>query len=210
VLYSALSKIYKALEQGKLAIQVKDELSQAELDAIRSYNLLTMKPFVYVLNVGEDQLCKADEIRKKFEDKVPGKLAIVSAKLESEMIGLSPEEKKEFLEEIAQSCGKKAEEIPTLDDVIKTAFDTLGLMYFFTSGEKETRAWTVKKGTKAPQAAGVIHSDFEKKFVKAEVVNWKDFVDAGGWSKAREKGLVRLEGKDYVVKDGDVVLFRIG
>ncbi len=208
LLYSALKKIYDALEQGKLAIEVENDLTESEKHLVKAYNFLTLKPFLYVLNIWEDQLCEASKIYEQFKDKVPGDLVLVSAKLEEELIGLDEEEKKEFLSDIAQNCGKSAEEIPTLNDLIKTAFDRLGLMYFFTSWEKESRAWTIKKWTKAPQAAGVIHTDFEKWFVKAEVINRKDFVEAWGWHKAKEKWLVRLEGKEYEVQDGDVILFR--
>ena len=206
--YSALKKIYDALEQWKLVIQIQDQLTDAEKQIIKPYNFLTMKPFLYVLNIWEDQLCEASKIYDQFKDKVPWDLVLVSAKLEEEMIGLDEDEKKEFLSDIAQNCNKSPQQIPTLNDLIKTAFDRLGLTYFFTSWEKESRAWTIKKWTKAPQAAWVIHTDFEKWFVKAEVVNWQDFVQAGWWHKAREKGLVRLEGKEYEVQDGDVILFR--
>jgi ribosome-binding ATPase YchF (GTP1/OBG family) len=126
--------------------------------------------------------------------------------LEEQLLQFTEDEIKEYLDELKQTWW--LEKIPTLDDLIKLSFDTVGLMYFFTSWEKETRAWTIKKWSTAPQAAWVIHSDFEKWFIRAEVVNWKDFVEAWWWANARQKWLVRLEGKDYIVQDGDVMLFR--
>ncbi|MDD4151789.1 MAG: DUF933 domain-containing protein, partial [Candidatus Gracilibacteria bacterium] len=125
----------------------------------------------------------------------------ICAKLEEDMIEMNEEEKKEFLSEMGLiSTG--------LDNLIKTCFDALGLQYYFTAGEKEVRAWTIKKGATAPQAAGVIHTDFEKGFIKADTVNWKDLVEFGGWAGAKEHAKVRLEGKEYIVQDGDVMVFK--
>jgi ribosome-binding ATPase YchF (GTP1/OBG family) len=130
---------------------------------------------------------------------------VVCAKFEADMMWLSDEEREMFVEEMKWGNDIK---IPTLDDLISLAFDTVGLMYYFTTGEKETRAWTIKKWWTAPQAAGVIHGDFERGFIRAEAVTYEKFVEAGGRSGAREKWYLRSEGKDYVVQDGDVLLFR--
>ncbi len=205
-LYQALKKIYDVLMEWKLIYDIAEDLTSEEKKLIKPYNFLTNKPFVYAFNVSEQDLAHAKQIKKEFESKLGKPVAIVNAKLEEELLGLSEEERYEYLEEIRQSLW--ADKIPTLDDLIKLAFDTVGLMYFFTTGEKETKAWTIKKWSTAPQAAGVIHTDFEKWFIKAEVVNWKDFVEAWWWAKAREKWLVRLEWKDYIVQDGDVMLFK--
>lgn len=204
-LYPVLKTIYDALMQWKLAYEVKDEFSGEALDLLRSYNLLTFKPFIYAINVSQEELANADAIKKEFEAKLNRPVAIVCAKIESEMLGFSAEERKEFIDDMHP--GKN---VPTLDDMIALAFDTLWLMYYFTTWEKETRAWTIEKWARAPQAAGVIHTDFEKKFIKAEVVSVQKFIDAGGWSQAREKGFLRLEGKDYIVQEGDVVVFKVG
>jgi ribosome-binding ATPase YchF (GTP1/OBG family) len=129
------------------------------------------------------------------------KVVSICAKLEEDMIGMTETEKKDFLNEMwLKTTG--------LDDLIKASYDALWLIYYFTAWEKEAKAWTIHKWDKAPKAAGVIHTDFEKWFIKADVVNWKDLVEYGGWSKAREVGKVSLEGKDYVMKDGDVVVFK--
>ena len=127
----------------------------------------------------------------------------MSAKIEMDMLEFSDEEKKEFLAEMGIDFNP-------MDRIIRTCYDLLGLQYYFTAGEIEVRAWTIHKGWTAPEAAGVIHTDFQKKFIKADTVNWKDLVDNGGWSGAREKGKVRMEGKEYVVADGDVMLFKFG
>ena len=126
---------------------------------------------------------------------------VISAQIEQEISELSDEEKGEYLESLGLSESG-------LDKIVRASYSLLGLMSYLTAGEKETRAWTIKKGTKAPQAAGKIHTDFERGFIKAEVVNYKDLLDNGSLSAAREKGLVRMEGKEYVMQDGDVVLFR--
>lgn len=127
----------------------------------------------------------------------------ISAKIEMDMIDLDEEEKKFFLEEMGVNFNP-------MDNIIKTCYDLLGLQYYFTAGEIEVRAWTIKKGWTAPEAAGVIHTDFQKKFIKADTVNWKDLVELGGWAGAREAGKVRMEGKEYIVQDGDVMLFKFG
>src|SRR5690606_10282405 len=138
---------------------------------------------------------------KKYASKENSEVIVISAKIESEISQLNETEKAEFLAELGL-------EESGLDKLISASYDLLGLMSFLTAGPKEVRAWTIKKGTKAPQAAGKIHSDMERGFICAEVINYKDLLEAGGLAKAKEKGLVRLEGKDYVIQDGDVVLFR--
>ena len=138
---------------------------------------------------------------KEYAKETSSKVFVVSAKIEEEISQLEDSEKEEYLEALGiKESG--------LDKLIKASYDLLGLLSYLTSGEDETRAWTIKKGTKAPQAAGKIHSDFERGFIKAEVINYQDLLDCGSSAVAKEKGLMRLEGKDYVVKDGDVILFR--
>ena len=167
------------------------ELQLADLEAKEKINLLAKKPEIIVLNTDEDKLGIRD-----------GQMRIC-AKLEEELAGLSEEEQKEYLKSLGL-------EKSGLEKVLQKAFETLGLMTFLTAGEKEVRAWTIRKGTKAPQAAGVIHTDFEKHFIKADVIYWEDFVKAGGWVEAKESGKVRLEGREYVMAEGDVVEFKVG
>ncbi len=172
--------------------------------AKRNLFLLTAKPLMYVANVSELDLPEGNEFSKRVFEyaKEEGSPAVlICAKLEEELIGLEPEEKEELL----KSYGL---EEPGLNKLIREAYKLLDLITFFTAGEKEARAWTVKKGTKAPQAAGKIHSDFERGFIAAEVINYEDYIKVGSLSKAKELGLVRLEGKDYEIKDGDIVYFR--
>ena len=165
------------------------ELELADLDAKEKINLLAKKPAIVVYNTDEDKL--------------KGKGLRICAKLEAELAQLSTADQKEYLQQLGiQETG--------LEKVIQTAFKTLGLMTFLTAGEKEVRAWTIKTGTKAVDPAGVIHTDFIKNFIAADVVEFNDFVAAGGWKGAREKGKVRLEGRDYVMQEGDVVEFKIG
>ena len=182
-----LDKLIKGLEDGQLAIDIiKDE---EEKLLIKDLSLLTLKPMIYVLNVDEDGV---------FDDSdyIP-----ISAKIESELSELSDNEAKEYLKELQmESSG--------LDKLIKKSYDILNLITFLTSGEEESKAWTVRRGSTAPQAAGVIHTDFEQGFIRAEVINWQDFVDGGGEIGAKEKGLIRLEGKEYIMQDGDVCHFR--
>ncbi len=196
-----LSKVEDALLRGDLAITV--ELSEEEEHLIRPLFLLTRKPFIYAANMGEHELT---EVSNKNLHELLGldpSFAVlpISAKLEEELADLTKEERTMFLADLGLTESG-------LDTMIKVAFDTLGLMYYFTAGEKEVRAWAIRKGWTAPQAAGVIHTDFEKGFIKADVVHWKDLADNGGWSKAREAGKVRMEGKEYVMQDGDTVLFK--
>ncbi len=196
ILLAALEKTYETLSAGKLARET--EYTEDETSAMKDAQLMTLKPMLYVLNVDESQLASGFKLDfLKADEQLP-----VSVKIESEIATLSPEETKEFMSTYGMTESG-------LDRLIKAAFNLLGLQTFLTSGEIETRAWTIAKGTKAPQAAGVIHTDFEKNFIRAEIINWKDFVEFGE-AGAREKGKLRTEGKDYVMQDGDVVHFRIG
>lgn len=184
----------------------KLEFNEEELNLIKGFNLLSLKPVLYVCNVSEEDLLDNEENEyvaevKKYAIKENSEVIVISAKIESEISQLNETEKAEFLAELGL-------EESGLDKLISASYDLLGLMSFLTAGPKEVRAWTIKKGTKAPQAAGKIHSDMERGFICAEVINYKDLLEAGGLAKAKEKGLVRLEGKDYVIQDGDVVLFR--
>ena len=200
-----LEKIQKVLMEGKLANTIKEDFSDEELKLIKSYNFLTLKPFVYALNIAQEDIQNAEKLKAEFEAKLQAPVAIVCVKLEAEMMSFSSEERNEFLTELLEIWGNQ---VPTLDDLIALAFNQLGLMYYFTTGEKETRAWTVPLNSTAPQAAWAIHSDFERGFIKAEVIATERLLECGSWSKAKEKGLVRLEGKEYIVQDGDVMIFK--
>lgn len=201
-----LKRLKAHLEDGKMAKTFETE-DEDELGFVATYNLLTIKPVIFAANVAEDELAddaasnenvvKVRELAKEDGDGV----FVICAQIEQEMAELDDEEKAMFLEElgIAESG---------LDKLIKASYTLLGLHSFLTAGEDETRAWTIKIGTKAPQAAGKIHTDFERGFIKAEVVNYKDLLEQGSLAAAREKGLVGMEGKEYVVQDGDVILFR--
>lgn len=193
-----------ALAEGKAAKSL--DYSDEELAVIKSFNLLSMKPVIYVANVSEDEILETDTNElvnqvREYAKNEKAEVIPISAKIESEIAELSQEEKKEFLQELGL-------EASGLDLLIKAAYYLLGLETYLTAGEQEVRAWTITKGTKAPQAAGVIHSDFERGFIRAEVVSYDDLMAAGSFAKAREAGKLRLEGKEYVVKDGDVVHFR--
>lgn len=204
-LYPALKLIYDTLMTWKLAIDCKEQLTSEQLGLVKPYNFLTFKPFVYVLNVSQEELAQGEEIKNEYQQKLQKPVAIVCAKLESEMMEFTSEEKKEFLSDIQKTTHHS---LPTLDDTIKIAFESIGLMYYFTSGEKETRAWTVNKWSTAPQAAAAIHTDFEKGFIKAEVVNYDKFLEAWSRAKVKEKWYMRLEWKEYIVQDGDVITFK--
>ena len=201
-----LEKIQKVLLEGKLANTIRDELSEDDLKLIKSYNFLTLKPFVYALNISQDDIKNSEALKNEFEKKFNAPVAIVCVKLESEMMNFTNEEREEFLQELLEI--QPGTRIPTLDDLISLAFNQLGLMYYFTTGEKETKAWTIPQGSTAPQAAGAIHSDFERGFIKAEVINTDVLLETGSWTKAREKWLLRLEWKDYIVQDWDVMIFK--
>ncbi len=201
-----LVRIKEHLESGKMAksMEVDDE---DELALLKGYNLLTYKPVIYAANVAEDDLADDGASNahvkavREFAASEGSEVFVICAQIEQEIAELEDDEKAMFLEDlgIAQSG---------LDKLIAASYKLLGLMSFLTAGEDETRAWTIKVGTKAPQAAGKIHTDFERGFIKAEVVNYKDLLEQGSLAAAREKGLVGMEGKDYVVQDGDVILFR--
>ncbi len=182
-----LEKLKIGLEDGNPAREII--IDDEEKLLIKELCLLTLKPMIYVLNVDEDKIFQETDF------------LTVSAKIEAELAELSVEEAKEYLKDLQL-------EYSGLDRLIIKAYNALNLITYFTSGETESKAWTIKQGTKAPQAAGVIHTDFEKGFIRAEVIGWKDLVDAGGEAKAKDKGLIRLEGKEYVMKDGDVCHFR--
>jgi GTP-binding protein YchF len=172
-----------------------------DLEPIRELGLLTAKPFIYVFNVDEDVLGDAARLAELAALVAPAKAVFLDAKLESELIDLSPDDAAELLASTGQ-------EESGLDQLARIGFDTLGLQTYLTAGPKESRAWTIHKGDKAPQAAGVIHTDFEKGFIKAEVIGFDDLVAAGSVAEARAKGKARIEGKEYVMQDGDVVEFR--
>ena len=185
-----------ALERGTLL-----SASGIDLAPIRELGLLTAKPFIFVFNVDESVLTDAGAKANLAALVAPAQAVFLDAKIESELIDLDPEDAAELLASTGQ-------EESGLDQLARIGFDTLGLQTYLTAGPKEARAWTIGKGWKAPQAAGVIHTDFEKGFIKAEVISFDDLVDAGSVLEARSRGKARLEGKDYVMQDGDVVEFR--
>ena len=191
------------LESGKIASLM--ELTDEEKKAISDLHLLTAKPFIYAVNVTEDRVNTPESELRNITGITDTQIPVmpVSAKIEMDMLEFSEEDKKMFLADMGIDFNP-------MDKIIKTCYDLLGLQYYFTAGEIEVRAWTIHQGWTAPEAAGVIHTDFQKKFIKAETVNWKDLVEYGGWSGAREKGKVRMEGKEYIVADGDVMLFKFG
>ncbi|RNB83421.1 redox-regulated ATPase YchF [Brevibacillus fluminis] len=199
-----LEKLKAAFEEGNAARSV--ELDEEETKLIRDLHLLTIKPMLYVCNVAEDGIHTADsnphvQAVREHAAKEGAQVVIISAKVESEIAELEGEDKEMFLEELGlQESG--------LDRLIRAAYELLGLVTYFTAGVQEVRAWTIRKGMKAPQAAGVIHTDFERGFIRAEVVAYTDLVDAGTVAVARERGKYRLEGKEYIVQDGDVMHFR--
>ena len=203
---TVLEKLKSHLEEGKpvKTLEFEDEDEEA---MVSGYNLLTQKPVIFAANVSEDDLAD-DGASNPFVQEVReyaagqnSEVFVICAQIEQEIAELDDDEKKMFLEDLGlQESG--------LEKLIKASYRLLGLLSYLTAGEDETRAWTIRQGTKAPQAAGKIHTDFERGFIKAEVVNYQDLLDCGAYAAAREKGLVRLEGKDYVVKDGDVILFR--
>lgn len=197
-----LKLFLEALENEKPARSVT--LTKEQQEIAKGFFLLTTKPIIYVANISENEIGKenkyVEEVKKIAEDEHCGYVSLC-AKIEEELIALDPEEREMFKEELGiQQSG--------LEKLVTACYDLLGLMSFLTAGEKEVRAWTIKKGSKAPQAAGKIHTDFEKGFIKAETVSFDDLISAGSYQKAKEKGLVRIEGKDYVVQDGDIMLFR--
>lgn len=196
-------KIQETLNNGNRAILTP--LTDEEKAIVKDAYLLTMKPILYVANIAESDIGKEDnEYVKKVKDYAKNEnseVITLSAKIEEELSELEGQEKDEMLEALGINESG-------LDKVIKKSYELLGLISFLTSGKKETRAWTIKKGTKAPQAAGKIHSDMERGFIKAEVISFDDLIKNGNYLKAKENGAIRLEGKDYVMKDGDIVEFK--
>ena len=192
------------LQRVKKPMELENEDEEAWMG---TYNLLTWKPVIYAANVSEDDLADDGESNahvqavRKYAAEQKSEVFVICAEIEEEISELDDDEKKMFLEDLGlKESG--------LEKLVRASYRLLGLMSFLTSGEDETRAWTIKIGTKAPQAAGKIHTDFERGFIKAEVVNYQDLLDCGSYAGAREKGLVRMEGKEYIVQDGDVILFR--
>lgn len=203
-----LNRLKAHLENDQLAKTF--ELDTDDEDEVRwfnEYNLLTAKPVIFAANVAEDEIADAEENNefvakvREYAKNMDAEVFVVCAQIEQEISELDDDEKKEFLEDLGlKESG--------LDKLIRASYSLLGLISYLTSGEDETRAWTIKKGTKAPQAAGKIHTDFERGFIKADVVNYKDLHEQGNMLACKEKGLVRSEGKEYVVQDGDVILFK--
>jgi GTP-binding protein YchF len=200
-----LQRLKAHLEEGKMAksFQVDEE----EQELMNEYHLLTAKPVIYAANVAEDALADDGQSNayvqavRSIAEQDHSEVFVICAQIEQEIAELEEDEKRMFLEELGlQESG--------LEKLIKASYRLLGLLSYLTAGPKETRAWTIKEGTKAPQAAGKIHSDFERGFIRAEIVSYANLVECGNYNAAKEKGLVRSEGKDYVVKDGDVILFR--
>ncbi len=201
-----LEKVKAHLEEGQLAITLETE-NEDEDAWLATYNLLTAKPVIYAANVAEDDIADDGannqyvQAVREYAAKQNSEVFVICAQIEEEISELDEDERKMFLEDLGLTEFG-------LEKLVRASYHLLGLMSFLTAGEDETRAWTIKIGTKAPQAAGKIHTDFERGFIKAEVVNYQDLLDCGSYAGAREKGLVRMEGKEYVVQDGDVILFR--
>ena len=199
-----LERLVAALSDGFMARTVVP--TDEERPIYRGFDMLTAKPTLYAANVHEDDLARGnahvDRLRGALvEDSEVADIVIFSAKVEAELVELPVEDRAAFLDDLGvHESGR--------DRLARAAYHILGLQSYFTAGEKEVRAWTVRRGARAPEAAGVIHSDFEKGFIRAETVSYQDFVRVGGWKPAREQGLARAEGKEYVVQDGDVMLFR--
>ncbi len=198
-------RLYDHLESGKPARTL--ECTDDEKQIMQGWFLLTTKPVIYAANISEDDLGKDEnqipyvqKVRAVASDENAG-VIVISAAIEQDIASMSPDEKKEFLDELG--IGQSG-----LDRLITASYELLGLISFLTAGEDECRAWTIKKGTKAPQAAGKIHTDFEKGFIRAEIVPFETLAELGSMNACKEKGLVRSEGKDYVMKDGDITLFR--
>ena len=198
-----VEKLLKLLEDGKF-INVKDHFEEDELPVIKLMHLMTTKPVIYAANVSETDLSTGNAYVEKVKEYAKthnAEVVTISAKIEAELSELGDEEKKEYLSELGvENSG--------IERMIQSVYRLLNLRTFITAGEIEVRAWTIPAGAKAPQAAGVIHTDFEKGFIRAEVTSYEDFVNCGSYTAAKEKGLTRLEGKDYVVQDGDIVHFR--
>jgi len=204
---------FEVLEKVKAALESNTPLRELQLPPdqekrIRGFQFLSQKPMLYVLNIGEDQAGRLHQIEAEYRDgplagKAQTAVVAICGRVESELADLAPEEAREYLSSfgLAESG---------LERLIAASYSLLGLMSFLTAGETEVRAWTIPMNSTAVKAAGAIHTDFEKKFIRAEVVNWKHLVDAGGYAGAREKGWLKLEGKEYIVQDGDVLVIRHG
>ncbi|OAA83249.1 redox-regulated ATPase YchF [Clostridium ljungdahlii] len=203
--YEIMLKVKKHLEEGK-PVRTLD-LNEDEAELVKSFFLLTTKPVLYVANISEDDLTSGNlenDFVKKVKDYAKienSEVVIISAKIEEELSSLEDDERLEMLKEYGLNEAG-------LDKLINSSYRLLGLMSFLTAGEKEVRAWTIKKGTKAPEAAGKIHTDIQKGFIRAEIVSYDKLVECGSETSAKEKGCYRLEGKDYIMQDGDVVNFR--
>lgn len=200
--WEAVKKMKEELNKGIPARRVT--LTDEELPLIAQLTLLTMKPVIYAFNVSEEQLTAKEETIKRIKELGVGdNWLFFNAKLENDVLALSPGEQKEYLNQYGL-------EDTGLNRLIKKSYEILGLISFLTGGTLEARAWTIARGTLAPQAAGTIHTDFEKKFIKADIVKYPDFINCDGWVKARELGKVMSAGRDYVMQDGDIVEFKIG
>lgn len=197
-----MEKIKQILEEGKPARSI--ELTEDEEKLVKTLQLLTIKPIMYVANLDEESIENGNEYLERVKEmaaKENAKVIPLSVKIEEEISELDEEEKEEMLEAMGlESSG--------LDKLVVASYDILGLMSYLTVGEIEARAWTIKKGSKAPEAAGKIHSDMQRGFIKAEIVSFDDLINSGSMVKAREKGLIRMEGKDYIMREGDIVEFR--
>lgn len=201
---AALEKLLPALNEGRGARSV--DLSEEELAAVRYLGLLTLKPVIYAANVEDADLADGNayvEQVRKYAENERAKVVVVSAQVESELVSLDANERTEFLEALGVT-----EEGTGLRALVRATYELLGLQTYFTSGPTETRAWTIRRGMKAPQAAGIIHNDFERGFIRAETISYDILREVGSEKIAKEKGLLRSEGKEYIVKDGDVILFR--
>ena len=200
----ALEKVATVLNNEEPARNA--DLNDEERLSLKSLGLLTLKKMIYAANVADDQLASGNEMvdkLKEIAEKEGAKLVVVSAQVESELIDLTDEERKDFLADLGvdlENCGLRA--------LVREAYDLLSLQTYYTSGPTETRAWTIQKGWTAPKAAGVIHNDFERGFIRAETISYEHLVDCGSEQNAKAKGLMRSEGKDYLVQEGDVILFR--
>ena len=208
--HTVLSKIDPVLNEGKLACSI--DLTEKEIFAVRQLNLLTLKPILYILNkkAGGKNLDEMNDERfaklLEYIKNLKSDYVIVDAKIEEDLKDMEGAEKEMFRNELVGELGGTTDGI---DDLIKKGYEILNLITYFTTGEDETRAWTILKDSTAPVAGQAIHTDFKEKFIRAEVVFWKDLIDSQGYATAREKGLVRTEGKEYIVKDGDVIEFKI-